>query len=192
MGLTFLGLVLVVMGLVLAVPALRALLALHRLHQRPNTIMLHYWDVVGGAMAAVSGLLVLATLFGAALPFFALFLLAGWQRVREARRCAQAQREAAALWEQVQRDGESAELLNKLGYWYREAGMLEAAERTLQRSLAIGPETFAAHLHLGNVYFDTGRPEKALDEYMKAQALDPKNSGIERNIGVVSRKLGRR
>jgi tetratricopeptide (TPR) repeat protein len=192
MGLQLLGLVLIVMGFALAIPGLRTVLALSKQHRRPNTIMLAYWDMVGGAMSIVSGLLVVATLFGAALPFFALFLLAGWQRVREVRRCAQAQREAAALWEQVQRDGDSPELLNRLGYWYREAGMLDAAENTLRRSLALGPETFGAHLHLGNVYFDTGRPEQALEEYIKAQALNPKNPGIEHNIGMVEKKLGRR
>ncbi len=49
------------------------------------------------------------------------------------------------------------------------------------------PENVEAWKHLGNLYFDVGKPEQAIRAYEKALALNPKDTSVWVDCGVMYR-----
>ena len=59
-----------------------------------------------------------------------------------------------------------------------------------QQVLARDPKNVKAWIALGNEYFDSHQPQKAIDAYAKALELDPKNPDVLTDQGVMYRDTG--
>jgi tetratricopeptide (TPR) repeat protein len=53
------------------------------------------------------------------------------------------------------------------------------------------PNDAAAWTNLGNLYFDTGNPEKAITAYTKSLALRPNNANVLTDLGIMYRRTGK-
>ena len=62
------------------------------------------------------------------------------------------------------------------------AGDYEKAEALLEVALSINPDNPYALLNLGVVYQNTGRIEKAREQYVKIILLDPKDTVAKSNV----------
>jgi tetratricopeptide (TPR) repeat protein len=78
------------------------------------------------------------------------------------------------------------------------AGVAPGAAFETQQRLAIGeqlvqrdPKNRQAWVQLGNDYFDTHQPQKAVDAYAKALELQPNDPDVLTDQGVMYRELGR-
>jgi tetratricopeptide (TPR) repeat protein len=45
-------------------------------------------------------------------------------------------------------------------------------------------------VQLGNIYFDTNNPQKAIDAYTKYNELNPNNPNVWTDLGVMYRRIG--
>ena len=61
-----------------------------------------------------------------------------------------------------------------------------AAEQTVQQD----PKNVRAWIQLGNDYFDTKQPQRAIDAYAKALELQPNNPDVLTDQGVMYRDIG--
>ena len=52
------------------------------------------------------------------------------------------------------------------------------------------PSNLQAWTQLGNDYFDTDQPQKAINAYAKALELEPRNPGVLTDQGIMFRKVG--
>ena len=52
------------------------------------------------------------------------------------------------------------------------------------------PKNLSAWVELGNLYFDTDRPEEAIEAYSNYLALNPDNPDVRTDLGIMYRKLG--
>lgn len=68
-----------------------------------------------------------------------------------------------------------------------DSGVIEMLEQEVARN----PDKADAWIALGNSYFDSERPEKAIDAYEKALALAPNNANVITDMGVMYRRSGR-
>ncbi len=68
---------------------------------------------------------------------------------------------------------------------------MEAQARIFSNTQVVArePKNLAAWKQLGNDYFDTHQPQKAVDAYAKALELDPKNADVRTDQGVMYREL---
>lgn len=62
---------------------------------------------------------------------------------------------------------------------------LFAAEQAVQKD----PKNLAAWIQLGNGYFDSHKPQQAVEAYAKALLLDPDNADVLTDQGVMYREL---
>jgi tetratricopeptide (TPR) repeat protein len=99
------------------------------------------------------------------------------------------EKEINAIKEQIASQGESADLLNNLGYCYREIRELDEARRILRHAVSIDSNKAIIHTNLGNVYFEFGQYQQALEEYRKAKVLEPDSVGVDKNIRIVLEQL---
>ncbi len=53
------------------------------------------------------------------------------------------------------------------------------------------PKNLAALINLGNHYFDTNRPGKAVEMYQRALKLSPHDSNVRTDMGVMYRRMGK-
>lgn len=53
------------------------------------------------------------------------------------------------------------------------------------------PESAEAWMHLGNAYFDAGRPKDAIQAYEKSLKIDPSHANVWTDLGVMYRRAGR-
>ncbi len=60
-----------------------------------------------------------------------------------------------------------------------------------EKILAQDPKNLQAWIQLGNDYFDTEQPQKAINAYDKALELKPDNPNVLTDQGVMYRKVGR-
>ena len=60
----------------------------------------------------------------------------------------------------------------------------------LERETAMNPDNVGAWTQLGNLYFDTGQFQKAIDAYKKSLALNPNNADVWTDMGVMYRRNG--
>ena len=67
----------------------------------------------------------------------------------------------------------------------RAAQILELEKRTSET-----PDDLKAWINLGNLYFDTGNPEKAITAYKKALELNPNNADVMNDLAVMYRRSG--
>jgi cytochrome c-type biogenesis protein CcmH/NrfG len=61
----------------------------------------------------------------------------------------------------------------------------------LEKRTKEAPGDVAAWTNLGNVYFDTGRYEKAITAYTHSLALNPNNADVMTDLGIMYRRTGR-
>ena len=78
-------------------------------------------------------------------------------------------------------DSDSPAYLDSLGWVYFKQGRYKDAKRHIERAVVnfTDPVIFD---HLGDVYFKLGKSKKALEQWQKAQELDPENSLIKNKI----------
>lgn len=69
-------------------------------------------------------------------------------------------------------------------------GQSAARISELEKIVVQDPKNLQAWVTLGNDYFDTNQPQKAVDAYNKALALDPNNANVLTDQGVMFRALG--
>jgi len=60
----------------------------------------------------------------------------------------------------------------------------------LEKVVASDPKNLQALTMLANDYYDTDQPQKAIDTYAKALALDPRNPNLLTDQGVMYKRLG--
>ena len=60
----------------------------------------------------------------------------------------------------------------------------------LELRLAQNPDDLDSWAQLGNVYFDTNNPQKAIDAYTQYNNLNPNNPNVWTDIGVMYRRAG--
>ena len=61
----------------------------------------------------------------------------------------------------------------------------------LESEVTENPGNFIAWIKLGNTYFDTKQPEKAIKAYNKSLELNPNNADVWTDLGVMCRRAGR-
>lgn len=60
----------------------------------------------------------------------------------------------------------------------------------LEKSLAENPRDVSRWIELGNAYFDTAQPLKAIDAYERSLALQPDNPNVLTDLGIMYRESG--
>lgn len=65
-------------------------------------------------------------------------------------------------------------------------GEIENYKEILKRD----PNNLQAHIHLGNLYFDTRQDLAAIEHYGKALALDPRNVNVRTDMAICYRRKG--
>ena len=118
-----------------------------------------------------------------ALPLAALFLL---ERRAGAAPLAERYENLAALVPG------SAEFQHNLGFAYREAGDLEAAEASYRRAIRLDPEYPRAHANLGIALLSRGAWEEAADALRAAIRLDDGYAAAHHNLGFIHERVGAR
>jgi tetratricopeptide (TPR) repeat protein len=78
----------------------------------------------------------------------------------------------AAAQKAVDLAPQDGQALDALGWSYAQAGYLTKAQQALRQALPSTPEPALVHLHLGQVYLQTGQRPLALDELQSAARLD--------------------
>jgi tetratricopeptide (TPR) repeat protein len=67
-----------------------------------------------------------------------------------------------------------------------QSGQMLALEREVEKN----PSNMAAWLDLGNLYFDTGKIENAIEAYSKYLSQNPNNPNVWTDLGVMYRRSG--
>jgi len=60
----------------------------------------------------------------------------------------------------------------------------------LEREVEKNPGNTAAWLELGNLYFDTGKHQDAIQAYSKFLSINPNNANVWTDLGVMYRRVG--
>ena len=60
----------------------------------------------------------------------------------------------------------------------------------LEKMTKENPDDAAAWTSLGNLYFDTGNHQKAIEAYTRSLALNPNNANVITDLGVMYRRSG--
>jgi cytochrome c-type biogenesis protein CcmH/NrfG len=61
---------------------------------------------------------------------------------------------------------------------------------SLQTILKGDPKNLTALVQLGNLYFDSGDADKAIEVYSRALEQDPKNADVRTDLGIMYRRKG--
>ena len=69
-------------------------------------------------------------------------------------------------------------------------GGLAAKIATYSQRVAANPQDVNAWITLGNLYFDTSQPAKAIEAYGRALDINPNNPDVLTDMGVMHRSLG--
>ena len=85
---------------------------------------------------------------------------------------------------------ESAEFHHNLGFAYREAGDLDAAEARYRRAIELDPEYPRAHANLGIALLSQGEWEDAEGALRRALALDDEYAAAHHNLGFIQERVG--
>ena len=62
--------------------------------------------------------------------------------------------------------------------------------QTLKEIVKKDPKNLPAWVELGNLYFDTDKPQEAIDAYSRYLAAKPDNPDVRTDMGIMYRKLG--
>ncbi len=66
----------------------------------------------------------------------------------------------------------------------------QAEIEQLEKQLASTPQDAAKWVQLGNLYYDSGKPDRAVDAYSKSLDIAPENPDVLVDRGVMKRQLG--
>jgi tetratricopeptide (TPR) repeat protein len=100
------------------------------------------------------------------------------------------QSEAIAAWEAARRlEPELAITYRHLAKAYRSSGDTAQAIAAAQEAVQREPRNLQAHVMLGDLYADTGRPDVALREYRAAWMLDPHDQEVTRRLNRVPARV---
>jgi tetratricopeptide (TPR) repeat protein len=69
----------------------------------------------------------------------------------------------------------------------QDTGQIEAQYKDV---IAKDPKNYDAIVGLGNLYFDTGQSEKAIEMYQKALEINPNDINVRTDMGTMYRKIG--
>lgn len=78
-----------------------------------------------------------------------------------------------ALTAAAQRDSNSADVYNLLGYAYRNTGQIDVAFKHYQRALQIDPRHLGAHEYIGEAYLIANNPAKAEEHLASLKRFCP-------------------
>lgn len=92
------------------------------------------------------------------------------------------------LWSHSVRHGGSALAHMNLAMTYRDPGV---RARHLREALRLAPNYILAHMNLGLALIDLGKPEEALDECLRAVAIEPGRAQTRYWMAKAYEKLGR-
>ena len=67
---------------------------------------------------------------------------------------------------------------------------VEAKIQALKDILQRDSKNLSALLELGNLYFDTDRPQEAIDAYSNYLAIHPGNADVRTDMGIMYRRVG--
>jgi tetratricopeptide (TPR) repeat protein len=67
----------------------------------------------------------------------------------------------------------------------------DEAETALNRALELDPKLAQAHSNLGNIYYNRGDYQGALQKYQDAIAINPDNPVFHQNLHAANKKLGK-
>ncbi len=84
----------------------------------------------------------------------------------------------------------SAEFQHNLGFAYREAGDLQAAESRYRRAIELDPEYPRAHANLGIALLSQGAWEDAEGALRRALQLDDEYAAAHHNLGFIQERVG--
>ena len=84
----------------------------------------------------------------------------------------------------------SAEFHHNLGFAYREAGDLDAAEARYRRAIELDPEYARAHANLGIALLSRGSWEEAESSLSRAVRLDDEYAAAHHNLGFIHERVG--
>ena len=59
----------------------------------------------------------------------------------------------------------------------------------LENAVKADPNNLNALVRLGNLYFDSNQPQKAIDVYSRALKIDPKNADVRTDMAVMYRNI---
>ncbi|MEW5908651.1 MAG: tetratricopeptide repeat protein [Thermodesulfobacteriota bacterium] len=63
--------------------------------------------------------------------------------------------------------------------------------KALEDEVAEKPKNVEAWIELGNRYFDSDQPEKAIQAYEKSLAINPENADVITDMGIMHRRMGK-
>lgn len=73
----------------------------------------------------------------------------------------------------------------------RDSELMSKAVEICNRALTMDPQSALAHIALGSLYMETGRPEFAVESFAKAMPLDPNNADIYLELASALTGMGR-
>jgi len=95
-----------------------------------------------------------------------------------------ADKQSEPLLARLKADPDNPELLSQIAGFYYAAHQFPLAVQYYQRAVAVKP-TAKVLTSLGNAYFNVQDPDKALDSFQRALALDPGFADALFNLGLV-------
>ena len=66
-----------------------------------------------------------------------------------------------------------------------------AEDSALLNKVEENPNDLGSWIQLGNLYFDTGNIEPAINAYTKALEIDPNNANVQTDLGIMYRRFGK-
>ena len=72
----------------------------------------------------------------------------------------------------------------------RDSMELASQIQTLKEIVKKDPKNLPARVELGNLYFDSDRPEEAIEAYRQYLAAKPDNPDVRTDMGIMYRRLG--
>ena len=98
------------------------------------------------------------------------------------------------LWKYVETKPDSADAYNLLGYTYRKDDQFDRAKQSYDRALQLDPEHKGANEYLGELYLQTGQPEKAeaqLEKLAQICGLEGCDEYEELRVAIADFKRGK-
>jgi hypothetical protein len=84
------------------------------------------------------------------------------------------------------------EILGRLVRYYKKIGDMDQVVQTLQRILAVKPQSVKAHRELAEVYMDAGRFDEALQHFERILEKEPSNIATKYDFAIALLKAGRK
>lgn len=101
------------------------------------------------------------------------------------------QQAEALCWQVLEVDERNIDALHLLAILASMVKKWDIAMELVQKAIGINPNSAALYIDLGNIHFNHGQNQQALQAYEKAVSLDPNSSEVYNNLGAVLAKQGR-